>query len=206
MIRGKLIVLEGIDGCGKSTQCKMLHEALEKTGLSVKLTAEPQNRGSQYADTLRRISKLSMPPVGVQAGLFVLDRWLHTMQVVEPALSAGIHVVQSRSYLSSVAYQGAQGLDPSTVAKMSEFAPAPDLVIWLDLSPKEAMERVGEADGFERLGLAKKVRQAYTDIYMGAVEGVRVGRMYRLGVSGLTPETVHEEVLRVALSVLGDAT
>ncbi|MEE8354404.1 MAG: dTMP kinase, partial [Candidatus Bathyarchaeia archaeon] len=100
--------------------------------------------------------------------LFAADRYEHVKQVVAPALKKGMVVISDRYFYSSIAYQGATGIDLDWIREMNRFAPQPDLGILLDILPEYSLERVnGRAKTvFEVSDYLRKVRE----IYLGMVE------------------------------------
>ena len=129
--RGRLIALEGIDGCGKSTQAAALAEAL-----GARLTFEPGATpvGSRLRELLLNTDDVPPSP-RAEALLMAADRAEHVARVLTPALTAGEWVVTDRYAGSTIAYQGyGRGLDPGEVARLSEWASAgvePDRVVLL---------------------------------------------------------------------------
>jgi dTMP kinase len=145
--RGLLIVFEGLDGCGKTTQVAALCEALGAAGHDVLRTGEPSDSPSG-----RRIRELARSgravPVAEELRCFVEDRRAHVADVIEPALAAGRVVVCDRYTLSTVAYQGARGLDWKRLLAESEAEfPLPDLVLLLEIEPEIGLSRVEERGG-----------------------------------------------------------
>ena len=144
--RGSLITLEGIDGCGKSTQHDRLAARLKAEDLPVVVSREPTD-GEQG----RRIRELLSQPGAPDRAmaeqlrdLFLADRRDHVEGLVEPALATGKLVLLDRYYHSSIAYQGAAGLDPQQVRTANEaIAPVPDLTFILDLPVEVAAGRLG---------------------------------------------------------------
>jgi dTMP kinase len=147
MSAGKFIVFEGIDGCGKSTQIGLLAKNLEKKGRQVQLTAEPTSTdtGKMLREALSgRVERSAFE----MAALFTLDRIAHNVGKggIEEMLAAGQDVLSDRYYYSSLAYQGSL-CDYDWVKGMNVGCPAirrPDLCIFLDISPKEALARIGK--------------------------------------------------------------
>lgn len=142
MNAGRLLALEGIDGCGKSTQLPRLVAALRAAGHDVVATAEP-TRG-EWGRRIREMAR-SGEAVAAREELrwFNEDRREHVSQVIGPALRAGRVVVTDRYYLSSVAYQGARGLDWRDILARSEAEfPRPDLVLLLEIDPAQGLARV----------------------------------------------------------------
>ena len=154
-MRGRLVVLEGIDGCGKTTQLQALAAWLPQSGLlpagaELLVTREPG--GTPLGQALRQL--LLHPPSGADPHstaellLYAADRAQHVQQRLEPALAAGHWVLSDRYSGSTAAYQGhGRGLDLDLIAQLEQIATAglqPDLTLWLDLPLAEATRRRGE--------------------------------------------------------------
>ncbi len=166
--RGRLIALEGIDGCGKSTQARALAGVL-----GARLTHEPG--ATPVGALLRRLllAPDSPPPSPrAEALLMAADRAEHVTLVVEPALAAGEWVVTDRYSASTVAYQGyGRGLDPAGLSGLVTWAAGglgADLSILVDVSVEVAAARLAAsggrgADRMEQLGpeFASRVRQGF---------------------------------------------
>ncbi|HJL71109.1 MAG: dTMP kinase [Candidatus Poseidoniia archaeon] len=161
-----LVNLEGIDGCGKSTQSKLLREKLEGEGEKVIILKEPTKRphGQKLWDMLHGKRKATNEEI---LELFVLDRKQHVEEKIQPALNDGNVVLMDRYYYSSMAYQVAGGIDVEDIREKHAFAPKPDIVLIFDLPVSVALERVkghSDADEFEKDEHLKKVRIAYLDL------------------------------------------
>ncbi len=147
--RGTLVALEGLDGCGKSTQAVRLAQALRERGRDVVQTREPSDAptGQRLRALLRGGDHLS---VERELALFVEDRREHVARTIEPALAAGRWVLTDRYFLSTVAYQGARGLDWRRILADSEAEfPAPDAALLFELPAAEGLARTrarGAAD------------------------------------------------------------
>ena len=144
--RGKFIVLEGIDGSGKSTQMKLLAKALEEKNQEARLTLEPTY--GMVGDPLHRIlsGEIEADPK-VVAALFVADRLDHILNRedgVLKTLNEGKWVICDRYYFSSYAYQSVEVPEKWVIDANSLCADAlrPDVTIFIDISPKAAMERI----------------------------------------------------------------
>lgn len=164
------IVLEGPDASGKSTQLRLLSEALSARGISLVATREPG--GTPLGERLRELvlaPGLPMDPL-TELLLVVAARHEHVGKVIRPALSDGQWVLCSRYTLSSLAYQGwGRGLDRDLIRRLNELATGglePDYVFLLDLPPAVAYERTRERDRFEGEGLEffAKVRVGYLEL------------------------------------------
>ncbi|MBN2014948.1 MAG: dTMP kinase [Candidatus Altiarchaeota archaeon] len=141
------IVLEGIDGCGKSTQAQLLHDWLVEEGRDVLLTAEPTNNviGSYVKEILS--SGREVDPSAL-ALLFTADRHEHIKGEIEPALKARKTVISERYYHSTVAYQAAQGVDRSWLIDINSFPieNKPDVTFFLDIKAEVALPKIQEKD------------------------------------------------------------
>jgi dTMP kinase len=177
--RGTFIAFEGIDGCGKSTQLERLARALEAAGSEVVRTKEPTD--GPWGQRIRRMAR-SDERVSPEEELtwFVEDRREHMADVVLPALERGAIVLTDRSYLSSVAYQGARGLDPAEILADSEAEfSAPDLALLLVVSPDRGLARVDARGGiaepaFEEVEFLTRVARVFDSLacaYLVRIEG-----------------------------------
>ena len=138
---GWLVVVEGIDGAGKSTVLRRLAAHGEWRGMAWVMSGEP-TRGP-WGMKLRRSMAEGRLSLDEELALFLKDRAEHVEQVIRPALAAGKVVLLDRYYLSTAAYQGARGADPEAILLENErFAPKPDLVLLLDFDPDGGLARV----------------------------------------------------------------
>ncbi len=141
------IVLEGIDGCGKSTQAKLIHEWLIQEGHDALLTCEPTRSG--VGSFLRDIlSGDGCCEPETLALLFTADRYEHMNKVILPALDSGKIVVCERFYYSTVAYQVAQGLSRDWICELNRavIENSPDLAFMIDITPERAVEKLREKE------------------------------------------------------------
>ena len=170
MNRGRLIVFEGLDGCGKTTQIARLAEALRQAGHDPVVTAEPT--GGEFGRRIRAMARGGAPAVAPEEELrwFVEDRREHVARCIAPALAAGRHVLTDRYFLSTVAYQGANGLDAASLLAQSEAEfPLPDLVLLLEIDVDAALARVharanGIEGAFEARGRLERVARIFHSI------------------------------------------
>jgi dTMP kinase len=186
------ISLEGIDGSGKSTQAKLLAEAL---GPETLLIREPG--GTEAAERIRGLladPELALDPLA-ELLLFLAARADLTAREIRPALEAGHEVVCDRFADSSVAYQGAaRGLGVGEVISLTDAATEglwPDLTVLLRVDPEVGLGRVDGSDRFESEGLdlQRAVAEAYEEIAKIASDRVVV-------VDGEgSVEKVHERVM-----------
>lgn len=190
-----LINLEGIDGCGKSTQTKLLQKKLEELGENTVILKEPTNgpHGQKLWDVLHGKRKATNEEI---LEFFILDRKQHVNEKVQPALDDSTIVLMDRYYYSSMAYQVAGGLDIEDIRNKHNFAPDPDIVLIFDLPVSTALERVrghSEADEFEKEEHLEKVREAYLNLESDP--------LVRIVDSTRTPEEIFEEVWRLVSEV-----
>ncbi len=163
--KGILIVFEGIDGGGKTTQAKMLIERLCKKGYDAVYFREPS--GSRWGMEIRKKAayKDSISPEG-ELDLFLKDRRENVEKNLKPALKENKIVILDRYYFSTIAYQGAKGISQQRIRKMNEeFTVLPDLVIILDIGPSQGLGRIGGREKkdllFEREDYLLKVREIF---------------------------------------------
>ena len=144
--KGYLIVIEGIDGTGKSTQATMLSKTLRKHNHEVIQSFEPTN--GPWGKKLRESATTGRLSIEDELTYFINDRREHVNQVIAPTIAAGGIVILDRYYFSTMAYQGARGIDTNSIRTKNEsFAPKPDLLIVLDLDVDTALRRIGVRDG-----------------------------------------------------------
>ncbi len=143
MSKGKLIVFEGIDGTGKTSQLKALAAFLKEQGYVVTATREPSD--GPYGQKIRTLfTKRNTLTLEEELELFIADRKHHVQEVIVPALERGEIVLTDRYYFSTVAYQGAAGGDPEKILAKNSFAPIPDLVLLLTITVAESIRRIQE--------------------------------------------------------------
>ncbi|MAR07188.1 MAG: dTMP kinase [Cyanobium sp. NAT70] len=151
-MRGRLIVLDGIDGCGKSTQLNLLAEWLPTSGLMPSCadlirTREPGGTGlgRDVRQLLLHTSSDVAPCATAELLLYAADRAQHVDTLIRPALERGDWVLSDRFSGSTLAYQGyGRGLDHDLIVQLEAIATAdlhPDLTIWLSLPVAESMRR-----------------------------------------------------------------
>jgi len=163
MDQGIFIVLEGIDGCGKSEQAKLLYGWLLSEGKEVLLTAEPtRNRIGKF---IREIlsGKEDVDPKTL-ALLFTADRAEHLRSEIEPALDEGKIVISERYYHSTISYQVAQGVDKGWLLELNSFARKPEITILIDSDPTIATKRTTTGEIFENEEFLGNVRQNYLEL------------------------------------------
>lgn len=200
---GRFIVLDGPDGCGKSTQQRLLSEALAREGLEVSCVRDPgtTTAGEGIRQILLSGDHGSLDP-RCELLLFMAARAQMIAECIRPALAAGRVVLGDRFVSASCAYQGASGLDPAQIVQIGHFAIGgrwPDLTIVLDVPAELGMERIRKTekaaalDAMERrpLDFHRRVREMFLNL----------GRVYPAPVAVIdatvAPEVVHQRILEV---------
>ncbi|MBO0858386.1 MAG: dTMP kinase [Chloracidobacterium sp.] len=188
---GKLITFEGIDGCGKSTQMRLLEQYLAERGFAVVSTREPGGTelGRKIRSALLDGEKGSVEPLA-ELLLYAADRAQHARQVIMPALAKGKIVLSDRFYDATTVYQGyARGFDLGLVNQLNELATGglkPDLTLVFDLDVHTGLKRTrrrGDETGTaarpdrldqEPVEFHERVRKAYLEIASREPERFRV--------------------------------
>lgn len=161
---GLFVVIEGIDGTGKSTLASNIYQELRNRDINTLLTFEPTK--GQWGKRLRQSFSSKRLPQDEELALFMKDRREHLKDVIIPALKDGRVVLCDRYYYSTAAYQGARGMDPEQIMEKNRaFALEPDLVLLLELAPEKAVERIRQGrqgtNSFEGLDYLKQVAAIY---------------------------------------------
>ncbi|MGD2245859.1 MAG: dTMP kinase, partial [Candidatus Aminicenantes bacterium] len=163
--KGILVVFEGIDGSGKSTQAERLGQRLEEKGLDVINFREPSlgRWGRKIKEKASQPDSLSPQE---ELELFLKDRAENVEKNLKPALSKKKVVILDRYYFSTIAYQGAKGIDPNRIRRLNEsFTVKPDLVFILDVCAEKGLDRIKGRKNkellFERQDYLVKVRAIF---------------------------------------------
>jgi len=195
--QGRLIVFEGTDGTGKSTQLDLLGQYLQERGYPVITTREPtdgeygQKIRALYADRdqCSRVEELE---------LFLADRQQHVNELLNPALEQGKIILCDRYYLSTAAYQGAVGFDPEIILQRNNFAPEPDLALLFQVPVEIGTDRIVKGRGdtlndFEQQDTLKKVAEIFASI----------NRPYIRKIDATdTIKAVHSQVIKLVSPIL----
>jgi dTMP kinase len=198
------IVLEGGEGCGKSTQARVLHRHLREDGRGAVLTREPG--GTSLGERVRRHLKRPGPtPISPLAELFLIAaaRAQLVTEVISPALREGRTVVCDRYTPSTLAYQGyGRGIDLDTLRAVNGAATgglSPDLIVLLDVPVETGLGRKKgrERDRFESESLAFHAR-----VRRGYLEMARADRERWLVVDGRLPRKAIQGMIRERVSAL----
>jgi dTMP kinase len=191
--KGVFIVIEGLDGSGKTTQAKLLVEKLKK--YNAVFTTEPSNGKTGTYIRNQCLYENTRLPTESEALLFAADRIEHCQTEVKPALDAGKVVVCDRYIYSSLAYQGSAGLSLDWIKTINARALQPDFCVFIDVPPEKVIERLQRKKSvMETLENQQKVREVY-------LKFVEKGELVR--VDGDKPvETVAEELYGKVLDLL----
>ena len=203
MKKGFFITFEGADGCGKTTQLKLLSQYLSSKGFDVLLTREPGAKG--LGEKLRQILLNYDGEVSdrCESFLFLADRAQHIDKIIKPALDEGKIILCDRHTDSTVAYQGyGRGLNIEQINYLNNLATngiKPNLTIVFDVDIETSMQRVGdEKDRMENSGseFFNKVRQGYLEIAKQDPQRVKV-------VNSKAPiEEIHTQVTALIENLL----
>ncbi len=181
MKKGLFITFEGADGCGKTTQLKLLAQYLENQGRDIVITREPGGKG--LGEKVREILLNYDGPVSdrCESFLFLADRAQNIDIIVNPAVAEGKIVLCDRHIDSTVAYQGyGRGLDIERIKMLNSIATngrKPDLTIVFDVDLETSQKRVGDnKDRMESAGCEfhNRVRFGYLDIAKEEPERIKV--------------------------------
>lgn len=203
MEKGLFITFEGADGCGKTTQLKMLKSYLEQKGYEVVLTREPGGKG--LGETIRDILLNYDGEVSnrCESFLFLADRAQNIDIIVNPAIEQGKIVLCDRHTDSSVAYQGyGRGLNIEQIKTLNSLATGgrvPDLTLVFDVDIETSMQRVGsEKDRMENAGIEffNRVRNGYLELSKQEPNRIKVID------STKSIEEVQKDVIKVVLDLL----
>jgi dTMP kinase len=165
--KGILIVIEGIDGAGKSTQARLLLRKLRAGGFNAVSYREPTRGkwGREIKKLARRSDSISPEE---ELALFVKDREENVRKNLRPALSRRKIVILDRYYFSTMAYQGAKGIDPARIKRANErFAVKPDLVFVLDIEAGKGLGRIRHRKRKDLLFERKKYLARVRKIFQG---------------------------------------
>jgi dTMP kinase len=159
---GVFICVEGLDASGKTTQSKLLVRNLQRRGFDAVYTTEPSH--GRIGRLIRKhvlVGKNRISAV-LEALLFAADRVDHSEREVIPALQADKVVVTDRYLYSSLAYQGATGLDLKWIEEVNRWTIKPDMTIYIDISPEIVLKRLKrEKSIMETLQNQRRVREIY---------------------------------------------
>jgi len=217
MNKGLLIVFEGIDGTGKSTQMSLLARYLREKGLAVIETREPTN--GQFGQQIRALytNRKGVSPE-LELELFLADRQEHVHNVLIPALQEGKIILCDRYFLSTAAYQGivgrssagatpgandtkpamAAGFSPAEIIAKNNFAPTPDLALLFCAPPWLGIERITKGRGdtlndFEQEATLQKVAAIFDSLELPYIKRINASSSIA---------SIHQSVLQAVTPFL----
>ena len=185
-----LIAIEGIDGAGKTTQVRMLREALERGGESPIVSKEPTN--GPWGKLIKDSATTGRLSPEEELNAFIQDRTQHVNELIAPALEQGRIVILDRYFYSSIAYQGSRGANVEEIRTLMESRfPIPDAVFVLDVDPAVGVHRIAHSRGEEpnhfedraNLAKAREIFQGMTDSNIHHIDGT------------MSAEAVHSEIV-----------
>lgn len=203
-----MIVVEGIDGAGKSTQVDLIEAHLSRLNLqttSVLRFKEPTD--GLFGKKIRELAEHGRSSVDAaeEFQLFLNDRIEDVKQNIMPALNRGSIVIMDRYYFSNIAYQGARGLNVDYIKSENEkIAPIPDILLIIDIPPEIGISRIRDLRGdtpnaFEGETYLGKVRQIFTDL----AEDLPYAHL----IDGNKPiKSVHKTIMKIVLANVADFT
>lgn len=145
-MRGLFVAVCGLDGAGKTTQIRLLHNWYEEMGISCELTKQPTDFYRQDERVRDYLDKGQCSDMSVLALLAAADRRWHLSTIIEPTLAQGKSIISDRYLYSSLAYFKVRGISPDFVKMINGNIRIPDLTIFLDLDASTTLSRVKERD------------------------------------------------------------
>lgn len=193
--KGVFICIEGLDASGKTTHARQLVRNLQRRGFSALYTTEPSRGEIGRFIRTHILQRRRRVPSVVEALLFAVDRVDHMEKEIKPALEKGKIVVSDRYVYSSLAYQGAAGLDLKWIEEINRSALPPNLAVYIDVPPEVVVKRIRrEKSVMERLETQRRVREVYLRL-------VKAGKL--VVVDGNREKgKVQKDILKVVLDSL----
>jgi len=206
-MRGKFIVIEGLDGSGKGTQIERLADSLAERGILIHTTAEPTDGyiGKHLREMLRDSDNKDM---SLQAALFLADRLDHITNPttgINACLDKGVTVICDRYYYSSFAYQGTAA-DVDWVMNMNLNSPSmlkPDLCIFFDVNPETCRERITQTrlmpELYEKdVGVMRSIRDNFHNVF----ERLKKSDNIKIIDANRDVDSIADDTLQIVLEVL----
>ncbi len=193
--QGMFICVEGLDGRGKTTQAKILVKSLRRRGFDAAYTTEPST--GKVGKLIRSfvLDREKRVPIALEALLFAADRVDHVETEIKPLLREGKVVVCDRYVYSTLAYQGAAGLDLDWIEHTNRFALKPNLALLVDVRPEVVVKRIKRK---KTVMETKQNLQKVRDVYMKLVQEQRL-----MLIDGEKPiREVAKNILKIVLGLL----
>lgn len=186
------IVLEGIDGAGKSTQTQLLHKWLVNQGYTTKKIVEPTS--SEIGKLIRKelLKPESTDDINQQklTLLFAADRLTLKEEILEAKNTKEKIIISDRSFYSSICYQNNKTVEKEWIRQVNNHTPLPDVTILLDLSENEAIKRCDREEVFENTEFLEKTRKNYLDL-------TKTEDNIEIVNASETEEKVHESIIEI---------
>ncbi len=184
------VVIEGIDGSGKTTLRNNLSAYLTQQNIPHLVTSEPTS--GEIGKIIRQnlVSTKDLP--ALDALLFAADRVWHWKNKIEPALKKGILVISDRHKISSLAYQSCQGLEIEWIKEINSKVPDPPYTLFLEISPEKAFNRIknkANKEKFETIDYLKKLDVCYKQ----ALEKVNT-KILKINAEKTAPQVLEEAI------------
>jgi len=183
---GFLVAIEGIDGAGKTTVANLLAEFCTENRLSHIVSKEPTK--GEFGKQIRESAIRGRLTIEEEVELLRKDRQEHVENIIQPALDEEKIVLLDRYYFSTAAYQGAHGADAEAILAANElFAPHPDLLVVLDVSPEMGIERIkhrgDKPNKFETMESLQKAREIFQHIKRPYKARINLKSMLKIALS-----------------------
>lgn len=192
------IVLEGIDGAGKSTQTELLNDWLIQQGYKTRKIVEPTT--SDIGQTIRKelLNPESTSDINQQklTLLFAADRLTLKKEILEAKDSKDIILISDRSFYSSICYQNNSSVDKDWIYDVNVHTPRPDLTLLLDLDENDAIQRCDKEEVFENIQFLEKTRNNYLSL-LEKEDNIEIVDASK------TLDEVHEDIKKVVKKKLG---
>jgi dTMP kinase len=192
--RSLFLVVEGIDGAGKTTQVQLLKQALERDGESPVVSKEPTN--GAWGKLIKESAASGRLSLEEELNAFIEDRKEHVATLIRPSLEAGKIVILDRYFYSTIAYQGARGVNVGEIrALMESQFPIPDAVFILDVDPAVGVHRIAHLRGeqpnlFENRDDLARARAIFNSVHGPTVHHVD---------GGMAIEAVHGRIMELLM-------
>lgn len=193
MKKGLLIVFEGLDGAGKTTQIKLLKEWFLKKDKKVHTTKQPTDFYREDIRVRNYLDKGIVPNMYSIALLSAADRTYQNEVEIKPILEKGINIITDRYIYSSLAFFKARGIEYEEINIINRDIEKTDVVIFLDVKPEKALERVKNRDG-ENIKFEEKNDFTFVEVRQNFLEVLPKDTLIIDSAIGI--EEVHKKIVK----------